>query len=293
MFPNEKSKSAALYEQALKVLPGGNSRHTVFFQPYPIYAARGEGARIWDVDGVSRLDFINNYSALIHGHNHPEIVAAIIAQAQKLLAISLPTPNEIELANIICERLPGVDQVRFTNSGTEGVMMSIKAARAYTGRRLIAKVEGAYHGSDDTASVSTNPNTALWGEELTPVSVPEMGSGPGAAADVILLPMNQTEASRAILRAHSAQLAGVIIDPLVKNLGYEMATPDYLAMLREETSSSGALLIFDEVYSLRLGHGGAQGATGIVPDLSAMGKIIGGIARRRCRRQGRHHDRPV
>ncbi len=276
MFPNEKSKSAALYEQALKVLPGGNSRHTVFFQPYPIYAARGEGARIWDVDGVSRLDFINNYSALIHGHNHPEIVAAIIAQAQKLLAISLPTPNEIDLANIICERLPGVDQVRFTNSGTEGVMMSIKAARAYTGRRLIAKVEGAYHGSDDTASVSTNPNTALWGEELAPVSVPEMGSGPGAAADVILLPMNQTEASRAILRAHSAQLAGVIIDPLVKNLGYEMATPDYLAMLREETSSSGALLIFDEVYSLRLGYGGAQGATGIVPDLSAMGKIIGG-----------------
>jgi glutamate-1-semialdehyde 2,1-aminomutase len=155
MFPDDHPGSRALFERALKVMPGGNSRHTVYFPPYPVYAAKGEGARVIDVDGVSRLDFINNYSSLIHGHCHPEVTAAITRQAATLQAVSLPTEAEIELAELLCARLPSVEQIRFANSGTEGVMMAIKAARGFTGRRLIAKVEGAYHGSDDTAAVST------------------------------------------------------------------------------------------------------------------------------------------
>ena len=276
MFPDEKSNSRRLYERALKTLPGGNSRHTVFYPPYPVYAASAEGARIVDVDGVSRLDCINNYSSLIHGHNHPEVVEAITRQARRLTAVSMPTEPEIELAEILCGRLPGVEQIRFANSGTEGVMMAVKAARAFTGRRLIAKIEGAYHGSSDTAAVSTNPPASAWGTVDAPKAVSEPGSGPGAAADVIVLHMNDVERGRAAIRAHASELAGVLIDPLVKNLGYRLATPAFLQMLREETRKAGALLIFDEVYSLRLGFHGAQGALGVTPDLTALGKIIGG-----------------
>jgi glutamate-1-semialdehyde 2,1-aminomutase len=257
-------------------MPGGNSRTTVYFPPYPIYAARALGSRVWDVDGVERLDFINNYSSLIHGHNHPKIVEAIIAQAQRLLSISLPTEEEVQLAEIVTARMPAVEQVRFCNSGTEGVMFAIKAARAWTGRPKIAKVEGAYHGSGDTASVSVNPSPDKWGDPSEPASVAGGGSGPGAAADTVVIPMNDIENTRRIIRKHGAELAGVVLDPLVKNLGYVAATQGFVKMLREECDAAGAMLIFDEVYSMRLGFHGAQGALGINPDLTAMGKIIGG-----------------
>jgi glutamate-1-semialdehyde 2,1-aminomutase len=276
LYPNNASNSALLYDRALRVEPGGNSRHTVYFPPYPIYAVRAEGARVWDADGVSRLDLINNYSALIHGHNRPEVVEAVVEQARRLMSVAMPTEQEVELAELVCGRLAGVEQIRFANSGTEGVMMTIKAARAFTGRAKIAKIEGAYHGSDDAGSVSVNPDPARWGEAFAPTAVAPAGVTPGAAADVIILPMNDVEAGRAILRSHAADLAGVILDPLVKNLGYEPASPAFVAMLREETQRCGALLIFDEVYSFRLGFNGAQGAVGVTPDLTAMGKVIGG-----------------
>ncbi len=276
MYPDNYSKSAKLYDRAVQVMPGGNSRHTVYFPPYPIYAARAQGARVWDADGVERLDLINNYSSLIHGHNHPKVVAAIIDQAQRLLSVAMPTEQEVELAERVCDRLPAVDQLRFTNSGTEGVMFAIKAARAFTGRSKIAKVEGAYHGSDDTASVSNYPDPGLWGDAAAPVSVPGAGGTPGIASDVIVLPMNDVENGRTILRAHAADLAAAILDPLPSHLGFQAASSDFVAMLREETARAGALLIFDEVYSFRLGFNGAQGALGVNPDLTALGKVIGG-----------------
>jgi len=257
-------------------MPGGNSRHTVYFPPYPVYAARAEGARVWDVDGVERLDFINNYSSLIHGHNHPRIVEAVTRQAQRLMSISLPTEEEVELAEIVTSRLPAVEQIRFCNSGTEGVMMAIKAARAYTSRAKIARIEGAYHGGSDTVSVSMAPSPEKWGDPDEPASVAPADVGPGTAADVVVIPMNKVEATRKILRKHAKDLAGVIIDPLVKNLGYKPASKEFLDMLRQETQACGAMLIFDEVYSLRLGFHGAQGVLGITPDLTATGKIIGG-----------------
>jgi glutamate-1-semialdehyde 2,1-aminomutase len=273
-LPN--SASARLYDRALKVLPGGNSRHTVFFPPHPLYAVRAEGATVWDADGTPRLDLINNYSALIHGHNHPDIVEAVKAQAERLLSIAMPTEEEVILAELVCERLPGVEQLRFGNSGTEGVMYTLKAARAFTGRRIIAKIEGAYHGSDDTVTVSVNPDPAKWGEADAPASVAPAGTSPGVAGDTLVLPMNDVDIGRALLRAHADDLAGVILDPLVKNLGYEPASPEFVAMLREETTRAGAMLIFDEVYSFRLGYHGAQGALGVTPDLTALGKVIGG-----------------
>lgn len=276
MFPDNYCNSAKLYDRAVKVMPGGNSRHTVYFPPHPLYAVRGEGARVWDADGVARLDLINNYSALIHGHNHPDIVEAVTRQAQALLSVAMPTEAEVELAERVCARVPGVEQIRFTNSGTEGVMFTIKAARAFTGRSKIAKIEGAYHGSDDSAAVSTVPDPGRWGDPSSPSGVPGAGATPNIAADVVILPMNAVETGRAILRAHAADLAGVILDPIPSHLGYLAATPEFVAMLREETERAGALLIFDEVYSFRLGFHGAQGALGVKPDLTAMGKVIGG-----------------
>lgn len=276
MYPENDSASAKLYDRAVVALPGGNSRHTIFFPPYPIYAVRGEGARVWDADGVSRLDLINNYSALIHGHNHPKIVEAVVDQARRLLSVAMPTETEVALAEMVCERLPGVDRIRFANSGTEGVLLTFKAARAFTGRPKIAKIEGAYHGSDDTASVSVAPDPKRWGEPTRPASVPGPGGTANIASDVVVMPMNDVEAGRAILREHADQLAAAILDPLPSQLGYTAATPAFVAMLREETERAGALLIFDEVYSFRLGYRGAQGALGVTPDLTALGKVIGG-----------------
>ncbi len=154
MFPDEYSRSAQLYARARKVLPGGNTRTSVFLKPYPIYAASGAGCRITDADGVERIDFVNNYTSLIHGHAHPHIVKAVGKQLALGSCFSAPTESEILLAELLCDRVRSIERIRFTNSGTEGVMMTIKAARGYTGRAKIAKCEGAYHGSYDYAEMS-------------------------------------------------------------------------------------------------------------------------------------------
>lgn len=276
MYPQDCPNSAALYQRALGVMPGGNTRHTVYFPPHPLYLTHGEGCRVTDVDGVERIDCINNYSALIHGHSHPAIVEALREQAGKLLSVSLPTEAEIRLAEQIVERMPGVDQVRFANSGTEGVMFALQAARAVTGRNLVVKVEGAYHGSSDSVEVSLYPGPDAWGEDDHPTSVGEPGTHRGAVENTLVIPANNVEVGREVIRRHAADLAAVIIDPLTKNLGYLQATPAFLQMVREETRSAGALLVFDEVYSFRMGYNGAQGELGILPDLTAMGKVIGG-----------------
>lgn len=275
-FPHAAAASAALHARARRVMPGGNTRHSVYFPPHPVYAVRGLGSRIWDADGVERIDCMNNYSSLIHGHGHPDIVQAIQRQAERLTSIALPTETEIELAELIVDRLDAVEQVRFCNSGTEAVLFAIKAARAYTGRPVIAKVEGAYHGSAETAAVSTAPSPAHWGAADAPAAVPDAGSTAGVAADVVVLPMNDVENGRRILRAVGDRLAGVLIDPLVKNLGFLPASPAFLQMIAQELQASGGLLVFDEVYSLRLGYRGAHATLGVKPDLVAMGKIIGG-----------------
>ncbi|MGC1697946.1 MAG: aminotransferase class III-fold pyridoxal phosphate-dependent enzyme, partial [Pseudolabrys sp.] len=147
MYPDFKSSSKALYDRALASLPGGNTRTTVFMKPYPIYAARGEGCRVWDVDGNELIDCINNFTSLIHGYAHPALIEAAMRQLALGSAFGLPTESEIDLAELLVSRLPSVDQVRFANSGTEAVMTALKAARAFTGRQKIAKCEGAYHGS--------------------------------------------------------------------------------------------------------------------------------------------------
>ena len=276
-WPDDASRSAALYQRARAVMPSGSSRLTIFFKPYPVYAASGEGAYVTDVDGVRRADFINNYSSLIHGHRPPQVMAAVTEQLGKLTAVGLPTESEIALAELLAERLAGVDQVRYANSGTEAVMMAIKAARAFTGRPKIAKVEGAYHGGYDHAEVSQTALPDGWGDPAAPTPTPTYAGQPkGVLEDVVVLPWNDVTASRALLEAHAGELAAVLIDPLPSRVGFVPIAPDYLAMLREVSAKAGALLILDEVYNLRLGYHGAQGKFGVVPDLTTLGKIIGG-----------------
>ena len=273
----QDSKSAQLFARAQHVLPGGNTRTTVYMAPRPPYADSGDGCWITDVDGDRRLDCLNNYTALIHGHAHPAIVAAATERLQRGTSFPLPTPEEIDLAAIIVERLPSADRVRFMNSGSEAVMMAIKGARAFTGRPKIAKFEGAYHGSYDYAEVSLGSTPETWGRLEAPASTAySRGTPQGVLDDVVVLPFNHTEQTVARIDREAKTLAAVLVDPLPNRVGLMPARRDFLVALRDVTRAHGIVLIFDEVISFRVGYRGAQGAFGVTPDLTTLGKIIGG-----------------
>lgn len=270
------SAAGTLYERARRVLPGGNTRTTVYSPPHPPYAARGHGATIVDADGQQRLDFVNNYTALIHGHADPDINAAVIAQLPFGTAFGMPTEHEVALAELLAERIPGIEQARFTNSGSEAVMMALKAARAYTGRPKIAKFEGCYHGSYDFAEVSMATPPERW-DEPNPPSVAYSAGTPQAVLDsVIVMPYNDIATTERLIEEHAGQLAAVLVDPMPMRAGMVPGEPAFLQRLRELTREHGIVLIFDEVISLRTGYHGMQGIAGITPDLTTMGKIIGG-----------------
>lgn len=277
MYPDFSSRSYELLQRGSKVIPGGNTRSAVYYPPYPVYVERGHGCRITDVDGIERLDFINCNSAAIHGHGHPYVVEAVTRQARELMSAGMPTEGEIRLAELICERLPSVEQVRFNNSGTEALMFAVRAARAYTGRHLIVRCEGTYNGSYDDLFTSVRPMPAQWGAADRPATVLySEGLTPAVVGDVVVIPFNDPDAARKIFSEIGDQVACVVIDPLPSYLGFTKASDSFLRTLRELTLHHGALLIYDEVFSFRLGYQGAQGYFGVHPDLTALGKVIGG-----------------
>jgi len=276
-FPVSESKSAQLFERARLTMPGGNTRHMITFDPYIIYADRGDGCRLWDVDGNEYIDWVNNFSSHIHGHASPEIISALSEQLKGLMSCILPAEAELELAELLVDRLEGLEQVRFNNSGTEAVMVAIKAARAYTGRSKIMKTEGGYHGQYDLVETSFLPTPETWGDESCPSVLPFAKGTPQSLLDeVVVVQFNETEATRRLIREHADELAAVIIDPIPARLGFTRASDEYLEMLREETRRNGIVLIFDEVFCARAGYNGAQGEIGVIPDLTTLGKIIGG-----------------
>jgi glutamate-1-semialdehyde 2,1-aminomutase len=276
MAASPQSASERLYQRARKVMPGGNSRTTVFTAPYPVYARSAQGCRLTDVDGVERIDFIGNYTALIHGHLHPQIMAAVQEQLALGTCFANPTESEIALAEELCSRVPSFEQVRFANSGTEAVMNAIKAARAFTGRPKIAKCEGLYHGSYDPVETSLDSTPDTWGGDEPAATAYSRGTPAGVLADVVVIPFNDVDRTRRRLEAHAGELAAVIVDPMPNRSGLIPASPDYLQMLREVTQRHGIVLIFDEVITFRAGYAGCQGELGIEPDLTTLGKIIGG-----------------
>jgi glutamate-1-semialdehyde 2,1-aminomutase len=276
MYPDSTSKSARLFERAARVLPGGNSRTTIYMSPYAPYAARGGGCRITDVDGVERIDFLNNYTALIHGHAHAPTMSAVRKQLGKGVSYAMPTIPEIELAELLCDRIPCAEQARFANSGTEAVMIALKAARAFTGRPKIAKCEGAYHGGYDFAEVSLDSSPATWGTGEPEAVAYSRGTPHGVLEDVVVLPFNDVAATERLLVEHAGELAAILVDPMPNRGGLIPASDAYLAMLRRVADKYGIVLIFDEVISFRIGYHGAQHELGVLPDLTTLGKIIGG-----------------
>jgi glutamate-1-semialdehyde 2,1-aminomutase len=251
--------SAALFERATRSLPGGSTRSTIYNAPYPPYMVRGEGVRTLDVDGNEYRDFLGNYTSLILGHAHPEVTAAVEAQVRRGSAFAAPTEAEIELAEEIRRRLPSVERIRFTNSGTEATMFAFRAARAFTGRSLVGKFDHAYHGTHDTA--------LAWTPGVPPVT----------SELVIELPWNDPEGIERAIAGRERDLAAIIIEPVQGAGGVRVASPEFLRGLRELTSRIGALLVFDEVIAFRIGPNGAQGRLGgVAPDLTTLGKIIGG-----------------
>ena len=271
------SQSEALYRRALKVMPGGVSRNTVLRKPYPLYAARASGCRITDVEGVERTDFANNMASLIHGHSHPAIVAAVTKQLRRGTAHTLATEVELRLAEHLCERVDSIEQIRFVNSGTEAVMCAIKVARAFTGRPKIAKAEGTYHGTYDYAEVSQTSTPYSWGSLADPVSVPVAeGTPPSVLDDVVVVPFNDTDLTLRILNRHADDIACVLLDVMPHRAGLCSAEPEYVAALRDWATRNSALLVADEVVTFRNSYSGAQQLYGLTPDLTALGKIIGG-----------------
>ena len=275
-YPDDALQSKALYERARESLPGGNSRTTVFMKPFPIYATYGEGCRVWDADGVARIDCINNFTAAIHGHAHPVLVAAAQKQMALGSAFGLPTASEIDLAELLCARVASVERVRFCNSGSEAVMMAIKAARAYTVRPVIAKVEGAYHGSYDYAEVSLDPSPANWGSNRPNSIAYARGTPANVLSDVVTIPFNDPGGASSLIREAGPHLAAVLIDPMPNRAGLVPARQDYIDAVQEAARAVGALVIFDEVICFRLGYEGAQALWRTEADLTTFGKIIGG-----------------
>ncbi|HSM79204.1 MAG TPA: aspartate aminotransferase family protein [Bryobacteraceae bacterium] len=270
------SHSRSLYDRASAVMPAGNTRHSITLAPYPVYARSGRGCRVTDVDGEDRVDFLNNFTALILGHADPAVTLAVQERVANGTAFTMPTAADVELAELIVSRVDYLDEIRFANSGSEAVMMAIKAARAFTGRTKIAKFEGAYHGIYDWAQVSEGPTREESGEDDAPLSVAGRGSPPSVALETVVLPWNNLEACRRLIRANSAELAAVIFDPLPTGIGMIAPASGLLELLREETLRHGIVLISDEVLTFRLGYHGALHKAGITPDLTCLGKIIGG-----------------
>jgi hypothetical protein len=254
-------------------MPGGNSRTSVFIAPYPPYAAEGAGCWLTDADGDRRLDLLNNYTSLIHGHAHPSITEAATRRLARGASFPLPTQEEIELASLLVERLPAVDQVRFTNSGSEAVMMAIKAARGFTDRTKIAKFEGAYHGSYDYAEVSLSSTPENWGSLAEPASVAYARGTPlSVLQDVIVLPFNRPELAARRIERHARELAAVIVDPVPNRIGLMPGTREFLEALRAVTAAHGILLIFDEVISFRVAPRFAQRVS--VAEAEALGRRL-------------------
>jgi glutamate-1-semialdehyde 2,1-aminomutase len=274
-WPHSESRSKALYDRAAKVMPGGITRIQPWQDPFPVYAGRGEGAYVVDMDGTRRLDLLNNFASLIHGHAHPAIVEAATKRIALGTAFTLPTEPEVELAETICGRVAGFEWIRFSNSGSEAVMCAIKAARALTGRSKIVKVEGAYHGAYDYAEVSLDPDPQNWGNEPRSVGF-SAGVPKGVTEDVVVIPYNDVDASERIVMRARDEVAAILLDPAPSYLGFTPISAEFARATEALARRIGALLILDEVISLRMHAGGAQTLYGITPDLTTMAKIIGG-----------------
>ncbi|WP_404431558.1 glutamate-1-semialdehyde 2,1-aminomutase [Sutcliffiella horikoshii] len=269
------SKSQQIHEEALQHIVGGVNSPSRSYKAVgggaPVVMERAEGAYFWDVDGNKYIDYLAAYGPIITGHAHPHITEAITKAAQTGVLYGTPTPHEVKFAKMLKEAMPGMDKVRFVNSGTEAVMTTIRVARAYTGRDKIIKFAGCYHGHSDLVLVAAGSGPATLG---TPDSA---GVPKSIANEVITVPFNDIEPFREAMEKWGDQIAGVLVEPIVGNFGIVEPKPGFLQAVNDISHEAGALVIYDEVITaFRFMYGGAQDMLGITPDLTALGKIIGG-----------------
>ncbi len=270
----KSNKSAALYSRASKVMVGGVSSPVRSFKAVgrsPRFVARGRGAYLWDVDGNRYTDYVCSWGALIHGHADPRVLTHVRELIRDGTSFGAPTQEELLLAERICKSLPSVEKVRFVNSGTEATMSALRAARGFTGRAKFVKFEGCYHGHAD-------PYLTQAGSGMATFDIPSSaGVTQGAIADTITLPFNDVGAVESEFGKEGDRIAAVIVEPVPGNMGVVLPDKHFLSSLRKACTENGSLLIFDEVITgFRVGTGGAQRLYGVNPDITTLGKIIGG-----------------
>ena len=249
-------RSAARLADACRLLPGGNTRSVLFYEPFPLYMDGGEGCRLWDVDQHQYVDLLGEYTAGIYGHSHPVIRKAIVGALERGISLSSHTTGEIRLAQLICQRFKSIELIRFTNSGTEANLMAITTAIAFTQRPRIMVFAGAYHGSLLTFGAGDVPTNSPY--------------------EFVLGKYNDIDSVRALIRQSAATLAAILVEPMLGAGGCIPGDPEFLRMLADEAHACGALLIFDEIQTSRLSVSGRQGLLGIKPDLTTLGKYFGG-----------------
>ncbi|HOK78116.1 MAG TPA: glutamate-1-semialdehyde 2,1-aminomutase [Verrucomicrobiota bacterium] len=269
-----RARSDELFAEALRHLPGGVNSPVRAFRAVggnPFFVERASGARMWDIDGNQYIDYVCTWGPAIHGHAHPRIVRAVQETAAKGTSFGTPNPLEVTMAKLVCDAFPSIEKVRFCNSGTEACMSAVRLARGYTGRDKIIKFEGCYHGHVDSLLVKAGSGALTFGQ-------PDSAGIPSSFAQhTIVLPFNHEGAVRSAFMANRGKIAAVILEPVPGNAGVYLPKPGYLQFLREITEREGALLIFDEVMTgFRLARGGAQELFDVRPDLTCLGKIIGG-----------------